>query len=176
MKSEAKNLIKQLGSIEAADDYLMNKESNDCVVRAIKHAFDVNYSDAHHFCETKLHRVSGDGTYTGRYLPLVNQAFGKKISPMGKKFSNSNSKNRRLTRDKKTKVEHYSQAKRKIVTKRIIKKVPFKVSEFIKKYNEGNFIVTVKRHAFAVIDGVIIGNWRDDKRLGREVVSAYKIK
>ena len=40
------------------------KKNNDCVVRAVSHAFDVDYIEAHHFCEMKLHRKSGDGTYT----------------------------------------------------------------------------------------------------------------
>jgi len=53
--------------------------------------------------------------------------------------------------------------------------VQYKVNEFVKAHSEGNYIVTVKGHAFALIDGVIKGNWNDGKRLTRKVNSAYKV-
>lgn len=170
--TEARELIKKYG-IPEASSLLCDKEFNDCVVRAVTHAFGVDYIDAHHFCEYKLHRKSGHGVYTSRYLPKVKQAFGKKIKKLGKlsKYGGV----RWLTRPKKTKVEKYSHAKNKWVIKREIVQVPYKVNEFVKAYSEGNYIVTVKGHAFAVIDGVIKGNWRDDKRLTRKVTGAYKI-
>lgn len=170
--TEAKGLIKKYGK-EEASCVLSSKENNDCVVRAISHAFDVDYVDAHHFCEVKLHRKSGDGTYTARYMPSIKQAFGKKLKQLGKvgKFSNF----RRITRPQKSKVEKYSHAKSKWVTKREVKQVPYKVNEFVKAHNEGNYIITVNGHAFALIDGVIKGNWNDDKRLTRKVNSAYKV-
>ena len=170
--TEAKKLIKKYG-IPEASSMLSSKESNDCVVRAVSHAFDVDYIKAHHFCEMKLHRISGDGVYTSRYMPSVKQAFGKKLKQLGKisKYSDF----RHLTRPQKSKVEKYSHAKGKWVTKRVIKQVPYKVNEFVKAHSEGNYIVTVKGHAFALIDGVIKGNWNDDKRLTRKVKSAYKV-
>ena len=61
--TEAKKLIKKLGK-EEASCVLSSKENNDCVVRAVSHAFEVDYIEAHHFCEHKLHRKSGDGVYT----------------------------------------------------------------------------------------------------------------
>ena len=171
--TEAKKLIKKYG-IPEASSMLCDKEKNDCVVRAVSHAFEVDYIDAHHFCEHKLHRVSGKGTYTSRYLPSIKQAFGKKIKRLGKP-GKYNKDYRYLTRDMKSKVEKYSHAKNKWVTKRVVKQVPYKVKEFVKAYSEGNYIVTVKGHAFALIDGVIKGNWDDSKRLTRKVDSAYKI-
>ena len=171
-RTEAQRLITKYG-IPEASSMLSDKEDNDCVVRAVSHAFGVDYIEAHHFCEMKLHRKSGDGTYTQRYMPKIKQAFGKKMKQLGKASKYSDF--RHITRPQKSKVEKYSHAKSKWVTKREIVQVPYKVNEFVKAHSEGNYIITVKGHAFALIDGVIKGNWRDDKRLTRKVNSAYKV-
>ena len=171
-RTEAQRLITKYG-IPEAESMLSDKENNDCVVRAITHAFDVDYIKAHHFCEMKLHRVSGNGVYTSRYLPSIKQAFGKKIKQLGKTRKYSDYK--WVTRPQKSKVEKFSHAKGKWVTKREVIQVPYKVGEFVKAHSEGNYIITVKGHAFALIDGVIKGNWQDDKRLTRRVNSAYKV-
>ena len=166
--SKARELIKQLGSKQAATDTLSKSENNDCVVRAVQHSFGVDYVDAHHFCETKLNRVSGQGTYTGRYLPKIKQAFGQKINKMGK--------GGRITRDQKSKVEKWSNDKQKYVVKRETIQVRYKVKDFVKKFNVGKYIVIVRGHAFALVEGKVIGNLEDSKRLTREVWSAYKVK
>ena len=80
-RTEAQRLITKFG-IPEASSMLSDKENNDCVVRAVSHAFDVDYIEAHHFCEMKLHRKSGEGTYTSRYMPKIKQAFGKKIKQL----------------------------------------------------------------------------------------------
>jgi len=166
--SKARELIKQLGSKQAATDTLSKSENNDCVVRAVQHSFGVDYVDAHHFCETKLNRVSGQGTYTGIYLPKIKQAFGQKINRMGK--------GGRITRDQKSKVEKWSNDKQKYVVKRETVQVRYKVKDFVKKFNVGKYIVIVRGHAFALVEGEVMGNWNDSKRLTREVWSAYKVK
>ena len=172
-RTEAQRLIKKYG-IPEASSMLSDKENNDCVVRAVSHAFDVDYIEAHHFCEMKLHRKSGDGVYTSRYMPAIKQAFGSKIKQLGKR-GKYNKDYRYLTRDQKSKVERWSNAKQKWVIKRETVQVEYKVNEFVKAYSEGKYLVTVKGHAFALIDGIIKGNWQDDKRLTRKVKSAYKV-
>jgi len=166
--SKARELIKQLGSKQAATDTLSKSENNDCVVRAVQHAFGVDYIDAHHFCETKLNRKSGQGTYTGIYLPRIKQAFGKKINRMGK--------DGRITRAKKSKVTRWSNEKSAFVKKRVTLQVRYKVKDFVKKFSVGKYIVIVRGHAFALVEGKVIGNLEDSKRLTREVWSAYKVK
>ena len=166
--SKAKELIKQLGSKQAATDTLSKSEKDDCVVRAVQHAFSVDYIDAHHFCETKLNRVSGQGTYTGIYLPKIKQAFGQKINRIGK--------GGRITREQKSKVEKWSNDKQKYVVKRDTIQVRYKVKDFVKKFSVGRYIVIVRGHAFALVEGEVMGNWNDSKRLNREVWSAYKVK
>jgi len=166
--SKARELIKQLGSKQAATDTLSKSENNDCVVRAVQHAFGVDYIDAHHFCETKLNRKSGQGTYTGIYLPKIKQAFGQKINRIGK--------DGRITRVKKSKVTRWSNEKSAFVKKRETLQVRYKVKDFLKKFNVGKYIVIVRGHAFALVEGKVIGNLEDSKRLTREVWSAYKVK
>ena len=171
--SKAKELIKKFGLIEASDK-LENQENNDCVVRALKHTLGISYAEAHHLCETKLNRNPSNGVFTNVYLPKVKQAFGKKIKQLGKSSSYVNGF-KTLTRTKKTKQQKWSNAKQKYVTKRVEVQVPYKVKEFIKEYPTGNYLVTVRRHAIAIIDGQIIGNWNDGEKINREVHSAYKI-
>ena len=169
---EAKKLIKEFGK-EEASCVLSTRENNDCVVRAVSHAFNVDYVDAHHFCEFKLHRISGDGVYTSRYMPKVKQAFGKKLKQLGKASKYSDF--RHITRPQKSKTEVWSNAKQKRVTKRVVKQVQYKVNEFVKAHSEGNYIVTVKGHAFAIIDGEILGNYGDAKAVNKKINSAYKV-
>jgi len=170
--SKSSILIKKLGK-QAANDMICGSEDNDCVVRAVQHAFGVDYIDAHHFCETKLHRISGNGTYTGRYLHLIKQAFNTKIKMLGTKRGVSGYRN--LSRPVKSKKDVWSNAKQKYVTKRIIKQQPYKVKDFVKANPLGSFIITVAKHAFALVDGEIIGNWNDDKAINKRVTAAYKV-
>jgi ribosome biogenesis protein Nip4 len=170
--SEAARLIKKYGR-DNANFMICDSEKNDCVVRAVSNAFGVDYIDAHRFCEVKLHREAMQGTFTGRYLHLVNQAFGKKIKKMGKKAKYGDY--RYLTRIQKTKAQKWSNAKQKYVTKRVEENVPYKVKDFVKAFPQGNYIITVKSHAFALIDGVIKGNYDDSKRINKRVDAAYKV-
>ena len=172
-RTEAQRLITKYG-IPEASSMLTSKEENDCVVRAVTHAFGVDYIKAHHFCELKLHRVSGNGTYTHRYLPKVKQAFGCKIKQLGKR-GKYNSDYRYLTRDQKSKVEKWSNAKQKWVVKRETVQVQYKVNEFVKAHSKGNYIVTVKAHAFAIVNGEILGNYGDAKAVNKKINSAYKV-
>jgi|TARA_R110002020_G_scaffold397540_3_gene607668 hypothetical protein len=150
------------------DGYMASQETNDCVVRAVKHAFDVEYSDAHYFCETKLKRKRFEGTFTNMYLPKVKQAFNKKIKKLGKKTDWGTI---RLSRPKNTR--YYDPRTGRY--KRRIERVPFKVKDFVKAHPNGSYIIVVRRHAFALIDGDVRGNWDDDKRANREVISAYQV-
>jgi hypothetical protein len=56
------------------------------------------------------------------------------------------------------------------------KKVAFTVKEFARKFNKGNYIVAVNKHALAICDGVIVdnGNYQTDG-YRRVVESAFRI-
>ncbi len=56
------------------------------------------------------------------------------------------------------------------------KKVAYTVKEFAQRFNKGNYIVAVNKHALAICDGVIVDN--PDKQHGgyrRVVESAFRI-
>jgi hypothetical protein len=171
--SKAKELIKEFGLIGASDK-LENQEDNDCVVRALMHTLGITYAESHHLCETKLNRHPGCGVHTNIYLPKVKQAYGKKIKQLGKP-SNFVNGFKTLTRTKKTKVTTLRNLKQKFVKVRKEVQVPYKVKEFIKEYPTGNYFVTVRGHAIAIIDSQIIGNWNDGEKINREIQSVYKI-
>jgi len=139
------------------------------------HTLGITYAESHHLCETKLNRHPGKGVYTWLYLPKVKQAHGKKITQMGRVDRNSHCDRKKLTRTKKTKKTMWSNAKQKFINTRREVQVSYKVKEFIKAFPIGTYLVTVRAHAIAIINGKIIGNWNDDKKINREVFSAYKI-
>ena len=171
--SEARELIKEMGLI-AASDKLQASEDNDCVVRALMHTLGITYAESHHLCETKLNRHPGCGVHTNIYLPRIKQSHGKKINQLGNTSANDNGW-KRLTRTKKTKVTILRNWKQKFVKQRKEVQVNYKVKEFIKAHPIGTYFVTVRRHAIAIIDGKIIGNWNDELKINREVISAYRI-
>ena len=94
---------------------------------------------------------------------------------MGRVDRNSHDDRKKLTRTMKTKKNLWSNAKQKFVKVRKEVQVNLKVKEFINPYPLGTYLVTVRAHAIAIINGKIIGNWNDDKKINREVFSAYKI-
>ena len=171
--SEARKLIKEFGLIGASDK-LQESENNDCVVRALMHTLGITYAESHHLCETKLNRHPGRGVHTNIYLPRIKQSHGKKINQLGKPSGNANGW-KRLTRTKKTKFRTWSNAKQKFTPLRKTVKVYYKVKEFIKAFPIGTYFVTVRAHAIAIIDGKIIGNWNDELKINRDVISAYRI-
>ena len=49
------------------------------------------------------------------------------------------------------------------------------VKSFMESYPKGSYIVTVAKHAFAVVDGVLIDNEGTEYKPTRKVQSAYKV-
>ena len=54
------------GYAVSGSDATAKVEKNDCVVRAIANACDVNYSQAHKYVEDKFDRKKGGGSPCGR--------------------------------------------------------------------------------------------------------------
>ena len=46
---------------------------------------------------------------------------------------------------------------------------------FLEKYPKGKYLLIVKGHAFSVIDGVVVGNTEDGKRLRAKILFAIKV-
>ena len=76
---------------------------------------------------------------------------------MGRVDRKSHCDRKKLTRTMKTKKTMWSNAKQKFIKTRREVQVSYKVKEFIKAFPIGTYLVTVRAHAIAIINGKIIG-------------------
>tara|TARA_R110000744_G_scaffold345443_1_gene450863 strand:- start:66 stop:545 length:480 start_codon:yes stop_codon:yes gene_type:complete len=123
---------------------LATSEKNDCAVRAVANAFNVNYDIAHTFAADVLGRKAKRGVI-GMYTKLIKankvtfDLFEDTLFPETKTFKlvgNSSPIN--------TAYKH--------------KKVKYTVKTFCAKYNNGTYIILVKGHALSIINGVVVDN------------------
>jgi hypothetical protein len=151
-------------------------EKNDCVVRAVANACDVNYEQAHKYCVETFDRKKGKGTelFTALLktnsemvfdevgqLDLFTQGIKRSVKHIGDKPKMKGRKNVGGTLIN-PKYKH--------------KKVAFTVKEFAQRFNKGNYILEVAKHALAVKDGVVVDN--GNYQVGgyrRPVQSAFQI-
>ena len=147
------------------DSVIARGETNDCVVRAFASSFDVSYDYAHKYVAEEFGRKPKKGTY-GTITTLVKMADslikvnGKKICPLG--------------------VRHNDYLLRSLMydvkVKGVTKKRNMTVGTFVKQNPKGTFFVLVRRHAFTIIDGVVIGNPEDSIKTKRPMRCAFEIK
>ena len=140
-------------------------ETNDCVVRAFASSFDVSYDYAHKYVADEFGRKPRKGTY-GTITTLVKMSDnslkvnGKKICTVG--------------------VRHNDHLLRSLMydvkVKGVTKKRNMTVGTFVKQNPKGTFFVLVRRHAFTIKDGVVIGNPEDAIKTKRPMRCAFEIK
>jgi hypothetical protein len=147
-------------------------ENNDCVVRAIACGFDMDYDKAHKFVEKHFNRKFGKSTYgyVEKMLALrgktINKHSIKKVYITSSWIVNSDNM-----------MSHYKKKKVKVITNPEYKKpTGFTVGSFIKNYPIGRFILEVKGHVLTVIDGIVFGNWDDNRNLSRRLNTIVEIK
>ena len=140
-------------------------ETNDCVVRAFASSFDVSYDYAHKYVADEFGRKPRKGTY-GTITTLVKMSDnllkvnGKKICPVGVRHN-----------------DHLLRSLMYDVTvKGVTKKRNMTVGTFVKQNPKGTFFVLVRRHAFTIKDGVVIGNPEDAVKTKRPMRCAFEIK
>lgn len=148
-----------------SESSIAKSETNDCVVRAFASSFEIPYDEAHEIIKDKFKREDRKGTY-GTSVKMVKlsdnnfQLNGKKIHPVGKRITDSMFGS--LSYDVKVKGE--------------IRRRNMTVGTFIKKNPKGTFFVIVKRHAFTIKDGVVIGNYEDAVKTRKFMKCAFEIK
>ena len=165
MLKNFKNGYQVSGSSEIA-----KKETNDCAVRAVANACDVNYDQAHKFCTSLFDRKKGKGT---------------------KMFTTLLKSNSEMVFDEVGQLNLFEQGIRRTVKhigdmpklggklfnpKYKHKKVAFTVKEFAQRFNKGNYILAVNKHALAIKNGVVVDN--SNYQIGgyrRVVESAFQI-
>jgi len=138
---------------------LAQKETNDCVVKAIATAVETSYNDAHDFAKNYLMRNDRQGTHLNTFAPNIckeEMQVGRKTV----KFKKLDKK--RITNRYKVKGEIFDRQKT--------------VKSFIKDNQKGTFIVTVAGHALTIKNGMIIDNVGEEFRPTRKVQGALKVE
>ena len=160
------------GYAVAQGSNVAKNEKNDCVVRAIANVCGVSYDEAHKFCSETFGRKQGQGTQLFSFI--MKQIKGIKFNGPAQLslFDDNNGK--------VVNVKHIGdmpKAGGKLINPKYKhKKVAFTVKEFARRFNKGNYIVAVNKHALAICDGVIVDNSNYQTDGYRRVVeSAFRI-
>lgn len=140
---------------------IAKKENNDCFVRALAAATDQDYDTTHEVVRTKFKRKTKKGVDNKNIVSRMLIAEDKGLRVGKTRYSVNVLGTDRITNTYKLRGE---------VIKR--KKT---VKSFIKDNPKGNFIVTVSKHAFALVDGKLIDNKGEEFRPTRKVDGAYSI-
>ena len=165
MLKNFKNGYQVSGSSEIA-----KTEKNDCAVRAVANACDVNYDQAHKFCTEMFGREKGKGTTGFSLLLKMNTEMV---------FDEVGQLNMFEQGIKRT-VKHIGdmpKAGGKLFNPKYKhKKVAYTVKEFAQRFNKGNYILAVNKHALAVKNGVVVDNGNYQANGYRRVVeSAFMV-
>ena len=134
-----------------ADSALAKSETNDCVVRAIASAFDIEYFKAHKWVADKFNRKPKKGTFG---FPIGMNRMSDNKTRMNYKSTKTIDPKHLTTNNGKSKMT---------------------VGTFAKEYNIGTYIIRVDRHAFTIKDGSVIGNPEDATKLRKIIKNCWKI-
>lgn len=153
------------GIIGYTDSKIAQGESNDCFVRTVAAAAEVDYDTAHAYVAEKYGRKNRQGTYgVAPGLRKGKELLGKTVEELGE-----------------NRVKDEPTCGKKLVTrykcygKIVEREMTFK--SFLKKYSQGTYIILVARHAFCLKDGVVVGgNIQDTQALRKRIHSAFKVK
>jgi hypothetical protein len=156
-----KGYISSTEAIKGISDSIIAKsENNDCVVRAIATATDMDYDSAHKFTREKFCRNNKKGVYR----------FANTINLLSKNNEQINGKSIEIITEEHNTMLYYVTVK----GVKVLRKTT--TGSFIKRYPVGTYIVVVRGHAFTIKDGVVIGNLADGKKMKKHINGAWKIK
>ena len=167
MKEEIKVAIRfaQHGIKGYNESAIAQGETNDCFVKTVAAAIEVDYDTAHTYVAEKFNRKPKKGTFgVVRGLRNSEEVLGKAIEEMGEELVPGKSEyGKKLVMRYKC----YGQVVEREMT----------LKSFVKKYPEGTYMLIVKDHAFCLRDGVVVGgNIQDAQSLKKRIHSAFIIK
>ncbi len=139
-----------------------NKENNDCVVKAVAAATGVAYDTAHSFVKETFNRVEGKGVLTKELVENMSKLSEVGVAKIGTKDVSFE------VMPKQAITNMYKLYGELIHRQKTVK-------SFMESYPKGSYIVTVAKHAFAVVDGVMIDNVGEEYKPTRKVTGAYKV-
>ena len=143
------------------DSNLAKNEKNDCFVRALAVATGSAYETAHEKAKSSFGRPDKKGTEN---LMITTQML--KAEDEGLKIGDIKYSVKVLGKSRTHNT--YKLYGESIQRKKTVK-------SFIKDNPKGNFILTVSKHALAIIDGKLVDNKGEEFRPTRKVDGAYKI-
>jgi len=159
------------GYAVSGSDQTAKSETNDCVVRAIANACDVNYSQAHKYVAETFNRKKGEGTK--QFMSTLDNVKEMTFDEVGQldMFNDG------ITRTIKLLGHGPKQGGDMVNPKYKHKPVAYTVKAFAQRFNKGRYIVCVNKHALAINDGVVIdnGNYQFDG-YRRVVEGAYQVQ
>lgn len=170
MKTELTNqVMSENGVVYQTVVTTVEGENNDCTVRALAAVTGSSYEEAHQYASQNWNRQTGLGVDT---ITMVrdfnsNTPLGHTFVPVG-----DVEKEIRIGEEMikiKTPRTFYNNTGQ--VTERHMT-----VKTLLDRFPEGSFLVLVRKHAFAVKDGLIIGNPSDAKALRRRVLNLFKVE
>jgi hypothetical protein len=129
-KINSKDLLKESSSIASS-------EKNDCVVYAIATAFDMDYDTAHKEVAERFNREEGKGVrllHLHKGMTEGTTLNGKTVSKVIKSPNNT--------------YKVYG----KIVQRQV------RLSSFIKKNQEGTYVILTRNHALTLKNGTLVDN------------------
>ena len=139
-----------------------NKETNDCVVKAVAASIGVTYDTAHSFVKETFKREDRKGVLNKEIIENMSKLSEVGVTKVGtKEVSFEVMPKQAITNMYKLYGELIHRQKT--------------VKSFMESYPKGSYIVTVAKHAFAVVDGVLIDNEGTEYKPTRKVQSAYKV-
>ena len=159
------------GYAVSGSDQTAKSETNDCVVRAIANACDVNYSQAHKYVTDTFKRKKGEGTK--QFMSTLDNVKEMTFDEVGQLSLFNDG----ITRKIKVLGHGPKQGGDMVNPKYKHKPVAFTVKAFAQRFNKGNYILAVNKHALAIKDGVVIdnGNYQYDG-YRRVVEGAYQVQ
>jgi hypothetical protein len=158
----------------ASESLIAKREWNACVVRALAVVAGMDYDTAHREAKVHMNRKDRDGVRSNdiikycldrpdSYEPVTTE-------PIDGVISSSNLKMVWLMSQGEFLKTTYKLKNGKEL------KCGMTVGSFAKRYDKGRYFVNVSGHAFAIVDGVIIGNVDDPKKRRAIVRFAFRAK
>lgn len=137
------------------------KEKNDCEVRAIAAVADITYEEAHAYAKKVLKREDKNGTYRGTAEYNKNGVYGLPTENL--RYPNPNNSRRMGIWTEYERGDWVEVCKSTVGT-------------FVKNHPQGRYMVYIRKHAFAVIDGKVYGNSDDGLKERAIVLNAWKVE
>jgi len=166
------------------DSKVAQSENNDCVVYAIAALTETTYDKTHMYVRDMFNRPNRQGT--PRFDKTMMMLSSYPLLGMNYERMTNHTE---TTYTKKRKIFNWHTQEYEVTKGQVTIKSKFwplittygktrlskmTIGTFLKKYPKGRYLMHVRSHAFAIIDGAVVGNPCDSRRLKARITNAYK--